>query len=85
MVIALLIVIVLALLGALVIVLPRLLRGELGALRDQASVELTARNADVDRRLEAVIGASASSIRKSIAGLRPQGRQPPRSTSGSEK
>ncbi len=39
--------------GALV--LPRLLRGELGALREQAAGELTARNAEVDRRLVAVV------------------------------
>ena len=32
--------------------LPRLLRGELGALREQTTGELAARNADVDRRLQ---------------------------------
>jgi DNA recombination protein RmuC len=37
------------------VALPRVLRGELGSLRDQAAGELTARNADVDRRLQGVI------------------------------
>ena len=55
MVIALLILVVLALLAALVVVLPNLLRGEFGVLRDQASTELAARNADVDRSLQAVV------------------------------
>ena len=55
MVITLLVLVVLALLGAFVLLLPRLLRVELGALRNQASAELAARNADVDRRLDAVV------------------------------
>src|SRR5436190_81833 len=55
MVVAALILVVLAALAALVVVRPRLLRGGLSALREQASTELTARNADVDRRLEAVV------------------------------
>ena len=55
MVITLLVLLVLSLLGAFVLVLPRLLRVELGALRNQASAELAARNADVDRRLDAVV------------------------------
>ena len=54
MVIGSLIVVALALLGA-ALLLPRLLRGELGALREQAAHELSARNADVDRRLQAVV------------------------------
>jgi DNA recombination protein RmuC len=54
MVIGVLIVVALALLGA-ALLLPRLLRGELGALREQAAHELSARNADVDRRLQAVV------------------------------
>jgi DNA recombination protein RmuC len=54
MVVVVLTVIALALVaGALL--LPRLLRGELGALREQAAQELSARNADVDRRLQAVV------------------------------
>src|SRR5260370_40197231 len=36
-------------------VLPRILRGELGSLRQPAAGELAARNADVDRRLQGVI------------------------------
>ncbi len=52
---ALLIVVLLALAGGLAVFLPRLLRGELGVLREQTSAELTARNADVDRRLQAVV------------------------------
>jgi DNA recombination protein RmuC len=45
---------VLVLLGgaALAVFLPRLLRGELGQLRDQTTGELAARNADVERRLQ---------------------------------
>jgi DNA recombination protein RmuC len=42
-------------LAAGVIVLTRTLRGELGAMREQTATELTARNADVDRRLQGVI------------------------------
>src|SRR5438270_51394 len=55
MVITLLVLLVLALLGAFVLLLPRLLRVELGALRNQASAELAARNNDVDRQLRAVV------------------------------
>jgi DNA recombination protein RmuC len=47
--------VLLLVLAALVVVLPRILRGELGAMRDQSSSELAARNADVDRRLQAVV------------------------------
>jgi DNA recombination protein RmuC len=43
------------LIGAVALVLPRLLRGELRTLREQAATELSARNADVDRRLQAVV------------------------------
>jgi DNA recombination protein RmuC len=42
---------VLAALGAAAVFLPRLIRGELGALRDQTANDLSARNAEVDRRL----------------------------------
>ena len=42
-------------LAAGIIVLTRILRGELGAMREQTTTELTARNADVDRRLQGVI------------------------------
>jgi DNA recombination protein RmuC len=38
--------------AALAVLLPRLLRGELGQLREQTTGELTARNADVERRLQ---------------------------------
>ena len=55
MVVALLAVLVLAVLAVGVVLLPRLLRGELGTLRDETARELTARNADVDRRLDGVI------------------------------
>ena len=48
-------ILVLAALGAAAVVLPRLLRGEFGALRDQTAGELTTRNAEVDRRLQAVV------------------------------
>src|ERR1700740_644246 len=51
MVIGALAVVVLAVVAA-ALLLPRLLRGELGALREQAASELTARHADVDGRLE---------------------------------
>jgi len=50
-----LVVLVLLLLGAGLVVLLRVTRSELGALREQTSVELTSRNADVDRRLLGVI------------------------------
>ncbi|HZS24916.1 MAG TPA: DNA recombination protein RmuC [Gaiellaceae bacterium] len=40
---------------AAALLLPRLLRGELGTLRQQAAHELSARNADVDRRLQEVV------------------------------
>ena len=59
MVIGALIVVVLAV-AAAALLLPRLLRGELGALREQAASELTSRNADVDRRLQAVVETMAS-------------------------
>jgi DNA recombination protein RmuC len=55
MLIALLIVLVLAAVAALAVLLPRALRGELGQLREQATNELAARNADIDRRLQAVV------------------------------
>ncbi|HXH96146.1 MAG TPA: DNA recombination protein RmuC [Gaiellaceae bacterium] len=42
-------------LAAAVMLLPRLLRGELGALRERTAQDLASRNADVDRRLEGVI------------------------------
>jgi DNA recombination protein RmuC len=42
-------------LGAAAVVLPRLLRDELGAMRERAAGELTARSAEVDRRLQAVV------------------------------
>ena len=42
---------VLAALAAAAVFLPRLIRGELGALREQTASELSARNAEVDRRL----------------------------------
>ncbi len=41
--------------GIAAVLLPRTLRGELGALREQTAGELTARNAEVDRRLQGVI------------------------------
>lgn len=47
--------VLLAAVAAAAVALARLLRGELGSLRDQTSHELTSRNADVDRRLEGVI------------------------------
>jgi DNA recombination protein RmuC len=50
-----LVVLVLLVLGAGLVVLLRVTRSELGALREQTSVELTSRNADVDRRLLGVI------------------------------
>ncbi len=46
--------VVLAALGAVVVVLPRFLRGELGALREQTANDLSARNAEVERRLQGV-------------------------------
>src|SRR6476646_8386443 len=42
---------VVAALCAAAVFLPRLIRGELGALREQTATELSARNAEVDRRL----------------------------------
>jgi len=57
MVIALILLVLVVALGlaAGIVVLTRILRGELGAMREQTAVELTARNADVDRRLQGVI------------------------------
>jgi DNA recombination protein RmuC len=55
MVVIVLALVLLAALAAGAVFLPRLLRGELGALREQAAHELATRNADVDRRLEGVI------------------------------
>src|SRR5438477_12011901 len=45
------IVLVLGAIAALAVFLPRLLRGELAALRRETAEELDRRNADVDRRL----------------------------------
>lgn len=42
---------VVAAVGTAAVFLPRLIRGELGALRDQTANDLSARNAEVDRRL----------------------------------
>ena len=58
MVIAALVLVLLVIVAAVVaavVLLPRLLRGELGSLREQTGVELTSRNAEVDRRLQGVI------------------------------
>jgi DNA recombination protein RmuC len=44
--------VVLAALGAASILLPRFLRGELGALREQTAGDLSARNAEVELRLQ---------------------------------
>src|SRR5579884_1177220 len=52
MIVGLLIALVLLALAAAAVCLPRLLRGELGALRDQAANELSARNAEVELRLQ---------------------------------
>lgn len=52
MIAGLLIVLVLAALGAAAVLLPRLLRGELGALREQTANDLSARNAEVELRLQ---------------------------------
>jgi DNA recombination protein RmuC len=52
MIAGLLIGLVLVALAACGVLLPRLLRGELGALRDQAASELSARNAEVELRLQ---------------------------------
>ncbi len=45
-------VLVVAAFGAAAVLLPRLLRGELGALREQTASELSARNAEVELRLQ---------------------------------
>src|SRR4029077_8224114 len=47
-----LLVLVVGALGAAVVFLPRLLRVELGALREQTSSELSSRNAEVELRLQ---------------------------------
>jgi DNA recombination protein RmuC len=52
MIAGLLIVLVLVALAAAAVYLPRLLRGELGALREQTASELSARNAEVELRLQ---------------------------------
>jgi DNA recombination protein RmuC len=52
MIVGLLTVLVLAALGAAAVLLPRLLRGELGALREQTANDLTARNSEVELRLQ---------------------------------
>jgi DNA recombination protein RmuC len=46
--------VVVAALGAAVVLLPRFLRGELGALREQTANDLSARNAEVELRLQGV-------------------------------
>ena len=46
------ILVVLAAVGAGLVLLPRLLRGEIGALRDQTATELSQRNAEVELRLQ---------------------------------
>jgi DNA recombination protein RmuC len=45
-------ILVLGALGAAVLYLPRVLRGELGAMREQTASELSARNAEVELRLQ---------------------------------
>jgi DNA recombination protein RmuC len=50
-----LVLVVAAGLAAGIVLLTRVLRGELGAMREQTATELSARNADVDRRLQGVI------------------------------
>jgi DNA recombination protein RmuC len=52
MMVGLLIVLVLVALAAAAVLLPRLLRGELGALRELTAHELTARNSQVELRLQ---------------------------------
>jgi DNA recombination protein RmuC len=52
MIVGLLVALVLVLLVAAAFFVPRLLRGELGALREQAATELSARNAEVELRLQ---------------------------------
>jgi DNA recombination protein RmuC len=55
---ALVLVLLVVAFGAAIVLLPRLLRlvrAELGNMREQTAVELTARNAEVDRRLQGVI------------------------------
>jgi len=52
MIAGLLILLVLVALAAAAILLPRLLRGELGALREQTASDLSARNAEVELRLQ---------------------------------
>jgi DNA recombination protein RmuC len=52
---ALILVVLVVAVAAAVVLVPRLLRGELGELREQTASELTARNAEVDRRLLGVI------------------------------
>jgi DNA recombination protein RmuC len=52
MIAGLLILVVLVALAAAAVYLPRLLRGELSALRDQTATELSARNAEVELRLQ---------------------------------
>jgi DNA recombination protein RmuC len=52
MIVGLLIGLLLVALGAAVLLLPRLLRGELGAFRAQTATDLSARNAEVELRLQ---------------------------------
>lgn len=52
MIVGLIAVVVLAALGAGALLLPRLLRGELGALREQTASDLSQRNAEVELRLQ---------------------------------
>ena len=52
MIAGLLILLVLVALAAAAVFLPRLLRGELGALREQTASDLSARNAEVELRLQ---------------------------------
>jgi DNA recombination protein RmuC len=51
----LLVLVVAVCLAAGIVVLTRILRDELGAMREETATELTSRNADVDRRLQGVI------------------------------
>jgi len=51
----LLVLVVAVALAAGIVVLTRMLRGELGAMRQETATELASRNADVDRRLQGVI------------------------------
>ena len=63
------VVVLLAGLGAAAVLLPRLLRGEIGALREQTATELSQRNAEVELRLQGMENMLNTRLTESTATL----------------